>query len=285
VHFQILHKLISRETGKKRKPIRDIRLCSLLSLETYLDTVAYREGTVSWIPQHLDTSSASLNPVSERRSEFRYTVALPRGAQLVNTPPPSAGGREKAHKRRRQEVGKTRRQGERRLDWIERAGTRWKSRSEREKRREESTCEKRSGRVATSAPPAGRPVIYRAEPSPSLTPLLRNYTQSMANKSKKVSATLVPIHETNTLVRRLALLRRFRPVLARSPTSPLLSRSVRTFAANSIEILVQIASYAPESLRCEIARDPLAIARFKSTLLIFAVFVRLRELNQSMLNL
>jgi len=132
---------------------------------------------------------------------------------------------------------------------------------------------------------SGRPVIYRAEPSPSLTPLLRNYTQSMANKSKKVSATLVPIHETNTLVRRLALLRRFRPVLARSPTSPLLSRSVRTFAANSIEILVQIASYAPESLRCEIARDPSAIARFKPTLLIFAVFVCLRELNQSMLNL
>lgn len=30
-------------------------------------------------------------------------------------------------------------------------------------------------------------VIYRPEPSPSLTPLLRNYTQSVANKSKKVS--------------------------------------------------------------------------------------------------
>lgn len=45
------------------------------------------------------------------------------------------------------------------------------------------------------------PVIYRAEPSPSLTPLLRNYTQSVANKSKKVPAALVPIHETSALVR------------------------------------------------------------------------------------
>lgn len=39
-------------------------------------------------------------------------------------------------------------------------------------------------------------VIYRPEPSPSLTPLLRNYTQSVANKSKKVLAVLVRIHET-----------------------------------------------------------------------------------------
>lgn len=30
-------------------------------------------------------------------------------------------------------------------------------------------------------------VIYRPKPSPSLTLLLRNYTQSVANKSKKVS--------------------------------------------------------------------------------------------------
>lgn len=39
-------------------------------------------------------------------------------------------------------------------------------------------------------------VIYRPEPSPSLTPLLRNYTQSVANKSKKVLAVFVRIHET-----------------------------------------------------------------------------------------
>ena len=44
-----------------------------------------RRGAVSWIHRHLDTSLASFSPVSERRSEFRYTVALPRGAQLVNT--------------------------------------------------------------------------------------------------------------------------------------------------------------------------------------------------------
>ena len=39
-------------------------------------------------------------------------------------------------------------------------------------------------------------VIYRPEPSPSLTPLLRNYTQSVANKSKKVSGgtQLVRLH-------------------------------------------------------------------------------------------
>lgn len=44
-------------------------------------------------------------------------------------------------------------------------------------------------------------MIYRPEPSPSLTPLLRNYTQSVANKSKKVSAVLVRIHGTYVLPR------------------------------------------------------------------------------------
>lgn len=39
------------------------------------------------------------------------------------------------------------------------------------------------GRFSTQ----GLMVIYRLEPSPSLTPLLRNYTRSVANKSKKVS--------------------------------------------------------------------------------------------------
>lgn len=136
--------------------------------------------------------------------------------------------------------------------------------------RRESERERDAGRsqLARTAGPrsdfspagSGRPVIYRAEPSPSLTPLLRNYTQSVANKSKKVSAALVSIHETSALVRRLASLRRFRPVLARSSGSSPLSRSVRTSAANSIEILVQIARAltvrARESLRFEIARDP-----------------------------
>lgn len=53
----------------------------------------------------------------------------------------------------------------------------------------------------TSAPAAlsRSAVIYRPEPSPSLTPLLRNYTQSVANKSKKVLAVLVRIHETSAV--------------------------------------------------------------------------------------
>lgn len=144
----------------------------------------------------------------------------------------------------------------------------------RERRRKESTCE--NGRAATFSPAGSdRPVIYRPEPSPSLTPLLRNYTQSVANKSKKVSAALVPIHETKRSFASLLCLapspRRFRPVLARDPAlrvlppSPRLAllpyaRSVRTFAVNPIEILVQIARapspYAPyvASLRLEIAR-------------------------------
>lgn len=66
------------------------------------------KGQVSWIHRHLDTSSASLNPVSERRSEFRYTVALPRGAQLVNTTTVRRGRDGKKHKGRRQGAGKTR---------------------------------------------------------------------------------------------------------------------------------------------------------------------------------
>lgn len=70
--------------------------------------MAYREEVVSWIHRHLDTSSASSSPVSERRSEFRYTVALPRGTQLVNTPPPFAEVEGKKYKGRRQEVGKRR---------------------------------------------------------------------------------------------------------------------------------------------------------------------------------
>lgn len=124
---------------------------------------------------------------------------------------------------------------------------------------------------------SGRPVIYRAEPSPSLTPLLRNYTQSVANKSKKVSAALVPIHGTSALVPRLAS--------RAKPGSPPLSRSVRTSAANSIEILVQIARalVVPASRSREIRASP--IARFGPTLPIFVAFVRLRGLNRNTLNL
>jgi len=79
------------------------------------------------------------------------------------------------------------------------------SRQAKERRKEESACE--NGRAAQRLQPrrlTGRPVIYRAEPNPSLTPLLRNYTQSVANKSKKVSAALVLIHETSALVLCLA---------------------------------------------------------------------------------
>lgn len=78
-----------------------------------------RRGAVSWIHRHLDTSLASLSPVSERRSEFRYTVALPRGAQLVNTTSvetPANRGKEKVYCRGRKretrvgdEKGKTER--------------------------------------------------------------------------------------------------------------------------------------------------------------------------------
>jgi len=119
------------------------------------------------------------------------------------------------------------------------------SRQAKERRKEESACE--NGRAAQRLQPrrlTGRPVIYRAEPNPSLTPLLRNYTQSVANKSKKVSAALVLIHETSALVLCLASPRLASPLPSRSRAklgSPPLSRSVRTFAANSIEILVQIA--------------------------------------------
>lgn len=61
------------------------------------------EEPVSWIHRHLDTSSGS-SPVSERRSEFRYTVALPRGAQLVNT---TSVHRRKGEEEERERQGKS----------------------------------------------------------------------------------------------------------------------------------------------------------------------------------
>jgi len=111
----------------------------------------------------------------------------------VNTPPPSPPRRKgKKHKGRRQEVGKTRRRGERSSE-RERGGNRGGG---RETQRGVNLRERLAGLCGDFSPAgSGCPVIYRPEPSPSLTPLLRNYTQSVANKSKKVSAALVPIHE------------------------------------------------------------------------------------------
>lgn len=65
-------------------------------------------------------------------------------------------------------------------------------------KRMERARERRESRGPLSLSPflSRSAVIYRPEPSPSLTPLLRNYTQSVANKSKKVLAVLVRIHET-----------------------------------------------------------------------------------------
>lgn len=74
---------------------------------------------------------------------------------------------------------------------------------------------------------SGHPVIYRPEPSPSLTPLLRNYTQSVANKSKKVLAAFVPIHarDHRILPRRLAT----SPRHLASPLPSRVSRESRHF--------------------------------------------------------
>lgn len=167
-----------------------------------------------------------------------------------------------------------------------------KREARRETKERVNSCKNGRGRAATFSPAGSdRPVIYRPEPSPSLTPLLRNYTQSVANKSKKVSAALVPIHKTErshlaSSPRSFASPRRFRPVLARDPAlgvlppSPrrLYARSVRTSAVNSIEILVQIAR-PPSPLRASKPREirvPRVIDRTSGgSTLVDALFARL----------
>jgi len=184
--------------------------------ETCGEISAAAAAAVSWIRRHLDTSSLSSAeyPVSERRSEFRYTVALPLVARTAreHSSPIRRGGKGKRHKGRRQEAGKTRRRG--------RASA------------SEAGIGSRGKRLLS---PAGRPVIYRPEPSPSLTPLLRNYTRPVANKSKKVSAALAP--SASVPFPRAKTLAVTRGVLAPSVRGACES----TFASgNSIEILVQI---------------------------------------------
>ena len=67
------------------------------------------------------------------------------------------------------------------------------------RRGREWVCERTERNFSPGGSLEVRAVIYRPEPSPSLTPLLRNYTQSVANKSKKVLAVLVRIHGTSAV--------------------------------------------------------------------------------------
>lgn len=122
-----------------------------------------QEGAVSWIYWHLDASSVSLNPVSERRSEFRYTVALPRGTQLVNTIFVRKG-KGKKHKGRRQEIGKTRHPV--RLDGDEDEGEATEGPSEKKRcvncmksegEREREGVNRENGLAATTSAPLALP--------------------------------------------------------------------------------------------------------------------------------
>ncbi|KAL2747451.1 hypothetical protein V1477_004143 [Vespula maculifrons] len=106
-----------------------------------------REEAVSWIQQHLDTSLASLSLWDREESKKN-----------------EEDEEEEEEKEEKEEVEEEEEDEQRR---EERRG---KEEKERSRLRE---------RLLSM-------VIYRPEPSPSLTPLLRNYTQSVANKSKKV---------------------------------------------------------------------------------------------------
>jgi len=128
---------------------------------------------------------------------------------------------------------------------------------------------------------SGCPVIYCPEPSPSLTPLLRNYTQSVANKSKKVSAALGSIHGRPAFSLSLSLflsatsvpfLRDTCVLPPSPPDSCPLPRGVRTFVANLIEILVQIARRTRSRISASRSHEIRPIVYFRLGTLIFIHF-------------
>lgn len=122
---------------------------------------------------------------------------------------------------------------------------------ERERRREPQLAREQPGRAAISAPPArSGDLPCRAKP------LINAFAKKLHAVGGKQEQEGVGRY-TRPALRRLASPRRAASVTRSraNPGSPSLSRSVRTFAANSIEILVQITRVLLVRARKTLPRD------------------------------